>query len=227
VIDWKAESANVCLLKTNVSNNDILALAQNHGIIGIDAPFGWPIPFVQFLGQVHAPIESRRPLVSIEVKPLCWRLTDLRVWEEVGKVPLSVAADKIAIPAMRCAVILDTLGVEDRSGDGRVFEVYPAAALMAWGFAAAEIKGYKRSPDILTHLFGRVLQQCPLTLSDADRALASLNHDAFDALIASLVTRAAVCGLTRRPDADELERAKVEGWIALPLAGELNCLISC
>ena len=46
----------------------------------------------------------------------------------------------------------------------------------------------------------------------------------FDALIASLVARAAALGLTMRPTADELPVARVEGWIALPSTGSFDAL---
>jgi hypothetical protein len=40
--------------------------------------------------------------------------------------------------------------------------------------------------------------------------------DAFDAVIASLATRAAAIGKYSAPPNEHLETAKIEGWIALP-----------
>ncbi|MFZ4078216.1 MAG: hypothetical protein ACOYKK_02115 [Microbacteriaceae bacterium] len=40
--------------------------------------------------------------------------------------------------------------------------------------------------------------------------------DAFDAVIAALCARAAALGLVERPPDEIVERARVEGWIALP-----------
>jgi hypothetical protein len=48
----------------------------------------------------------------------------------------------------------------------------------------------------------------------------------FDALVASLVARAAALGLTLRPTAGELPAARVEGWIALPSSESLKVLSS-
>jgi len=54
--------------------------------------------------------------------------------------------------------------------------------------------------------------------------LSRRSHDAFDALIAALATRAAALGLTLPPTAAQLEAARAEGWIALP-TGELGDLV--
>jgi hypothetical protein len=40
--------------------------------------------------------------------------------------------------------------------------------------------------------------------------------DAFDAVIAALVTRSAYLGLSTKPDKSQLQSARQEGWIALP-----------
>jgi hypothetical protein len=47
------------------------------------------------------------------------------------------------------------------------------------------------------------------------------SDDCLDALLAALIARAAVRGLTVRPAPDDLELAREEGWIALPLADSL------
>lgn len=70
-------------------------------------------------------------------RQLAFRRTDEPVRAATGLVPLSVAADRIAHPAMRCAGLLARLALEgqpvDRSGSGVVVEVYPAASLKQWG----------------------------------------------------------------------------------------------
>ena len=63
---------------------------------------------------------------------------------------------------------------------------------------------------------------CPwlrLTI-EPDRPFVRSDH-AFDALIASRVTRAAYLDRTERPTDDEVEIAKLEGWIAVP---DKDCL---
>lgn len=78
-----------------------------------------------------------------------YRLTDRELRGlGLGIDPLSVSADKIAMTAWRCAALLDgarpDLGSVCRSGEERLIEVYPAAALKAWGFVEAH--GYKEGP---------------------------------------------------------------------------------
>jgi len=153
------------------------------------------------------------------------------VWKDLGRPPLSVAADKIALPAMRCAGLLDALGVVDRSGDGQVFEVYPAVALKTWGLASSGYKASRTAPGgdraSLALLLGSLVERCPwLHLSDEAILLCSSDDDAFDALVASLVARAAVLGLTARPTTDEAALATREGWIAVPSPGSLERLLT-
>lgn len=228
-IDWADGGAVVAALAIGVADDDIAALATGCDAVGIDAPFGWPAPFVAFLCRgdgggpdVPAWDTERRTALS-------YRLTDLSVWRDLRRPPLSVAADRIALPAMRCAALLDRLGVSDRSGDGRVFEVYPAAALHAWGFASGGYKGPGARPagDRLPALLGALRDRCPwLDLPAAADALCRRDDDAFDALVSALVARTAGLGLTARPSREEALRARVEGWIAVPKPGSLDMLAS-
>jgi len=62
-----------------------------------------------------------------------------------GLIPLSVSADRLAHPAMRCAVIQAKIarahGPQSRDGSGRLAEVHPAASLESWGLLARGYKG--------------------------------------------------------------------------------------
>ena len=60
-----------------------------------------------------------------------------------------------------------------------------------------------------------------LKLSSIDRALCLTSDDAFDALVAALVARAAAVDLVEEVPEEEREAARREGWIALPRAGSL------
>ena len=230
-IAWGKGTATAGIPLLGMIDGDLLDLAAPCDVVGIDAAFGWPQPFVEFLTRRPA-AGTALPVWQKERRDrLCFRLTDLRVWTELGRPPLSVASDKIALPAMRCAGLLDALGVDDRSGDGRVFEVYPAVALKRWGLAASGYKSPRGAPrrdgEPLSVLLGSLLQACPwLDLPDEAATLCARDDDAFDALVSALVARAAGLGLTMRPTAEEAERAKVEGWIAVPLPGSLDRLVS-
>jgi hypothetical protein len=73
--------------------------------VGIDDPFGWPVPFLDAMAAYRAgpqwpwPIEQPTEQVRL-------RETDRVVWRRSGRWPLSVTSDRIAIPAMRCAGLL-------------------------------------------------------------------------------------------------------------------------
>ncbi len=78
---------------------------------------------------------------------------------------------------------------------------------------------------MLADLFARLTERAPWLTIEADHASERRECDhVFDALIASLVARAAALRLTLRPAADELRAARVEGWIALPTAESLMAL---
>lgn len=131
--------------------------------VGIDCPFGWPVPFVDAV-RAHRDYEQwpGRGLPAEKfLRRLKFRLTDELVWEEVKTPPLSVSADRIAVPAMRCALLLDELGSVDRTGvRGQVVEVYPVASLHAWRLPAKGYKG-KKNQHLLPTLLELLLERFP------------------------------------------------------------------
>jgi hypothetical protein len=116
------EAARVVVMVYPETGTDrlLVALAKGADLVGVDAPLGWPDPFVWAL-TLHQrgepwpaaddPIQQRRLLSK--------RRTDRVVKEMTGLDPLSVAADRIAALAMRCAR-LQTLWAEDWSGLGKL-----------------------------------------------------------------------------------------------------------
>jgi predicted nuclease with RNAse H fold len=224
-IEWLDDRAVVRWVSTGLRDDDLLQRAKRASLVGIDAPFGWPTFFVDAITAHH----TGRPWPIAEWEQMSrrrlrLRVTDERVHAETGITPLSVSSDMIAIPATRCALIIDRLGVKDRSGDGRVQEVYPAAALKLWGLPHRGYKG-RENAAALVDLFAALREQIPwLAIAENEaRECAGCDH-AFDALVASLIARAAALGLTMRPTAEELPAACVEGWIALPSKGSLKVL---
>ena len=196
--------------------------------VAIDAPFGWPDPFVKAL-QVNQnggiwPLGIDEPRAPFER-----RETDRFIKGKTGKTPLSVSTDRIAYPAMRCAVILgdvaDDLGPDAvaRDGSGLVCEVYPDPALRFWtagdsnSLAPREkYKGpaaSKRRSQLAKIIASRV------GLDDPDRLLrrCSGEDDFLDALVCALVARAAELNLTLPPPNPNSARlARREGWIHHP-----------
>ena len=196
--------------------------------VAIDAPFGWPDPFVKAL-QVNQnggiwPLGIDEPRAPFER-----RETDRFIKDQTGKTPLSVSTDRIAYPAMRCAVILgdvaEDLGPKAvaRDGSGLVCEVYPDPALRFWtagdsnSLAPREkYKGpaaSKRRSQLAKIIAARV------ELDDPDRLLrrCSDEDDFLDALVCALVARAAELNLTLLPpNRKSAQLARREGWIHHP-----------
>jgi predicted nuclease with RNAse H fold len=177
--------------------------------VGIDAPFGWPKAFAEVVAGWVSPTWDN-PLRD----RLRFRLTDVEVTRYTGLRPLSVSTDKISLPAMRAMALLHRHGVIDKSGDGRFFEVYPAASLLGWklrhqGYKGGEADRVEIRRTMLKHLCALFPDlSAPDDYADSDHA--------FDALIAALTAQAAMEGNTRGPNPDQMAVARIEGWIHLP-----------
>jgi predicted nuclease with RNAse H fold len=224
VVAWGDSEAVVEELRVGADDEELLAAHDQVDVTGIDAPFGWPVPFEKMLRG-----ESPRwvgPWAPERRDPLRFRVTDFRVRELTGRWPLSVSTDLIGVPALRCAGLLERMGVIDRSGDGQVFEVYPAAALNSWGLRSTGYKG-RKGRSRLAELWISFERQIPWICFAAEDQVALLkkSDDAFDALVAAIVTRAAKNGLTFQPTEEEQPRAMTEGWIHVPVEGSLDRLV--
>lgn len=224
VVEWDAGQATVISVRRGADDGVILDALGKADKAGIDCPLGWPDDFVAFISSHHQhdrlPIPASYPADGWK-RRLTMRLSDQVVQAETGLTPLSVSADLIGHVALRCACLLAEAGrcglVIDRSGDGVVAEVYPAASLRAWGLAHA---GYKQrgNREPLDDLVDKLKSYAPwLHLGEAE-GICRESHDAFDAVIAALTARAAAQGLTRRPRTEvEVAAASTEGWVAFPL----------
>ena len=203
-IRWDGPSAVVESLSLGATDADLLGAFQHADKIGIDAPFGWPAHFVR---AIHA-YSSSTVWPSADVAQLRFRRTDWVVKETLGRWPLSVASDLIAVTAMRTARLLAEAASAgesiDRGGVGRFVETYPAAALGVWGFPSRGYKGTKGADD---------------------RAGCAASDDKLDALVAALVARAAAIGCCESIPAADRDLAKEEGWIALPQRESLGRLV--
>lgn len=223
-IEWNESAATVSLVEVGVDDRRAIRLMRGADVVGIDAPFGWPLPFVDWIRRHHAEGGGTAEWTTEYKNSLRFRRTDLLVQERLKLWPLSVSSDRIAITAMRCAGLLDRLGVVDRSGSAHVVEVYPAVALKAWELTSQGYKGASKQ-NILADLLAKLMTACPaLTVPSAYHALCASNDHAFDALVSALVSRAAAVGLTERPEAADLPLARTEGWIAVPCPDSLALL---
>lgn len=230
----RVEPGRVALesLRLGADDDALLAATRDASLIGIDCALGWPVDFVEFMAR-HA---SGERLPDSDTGDLAWRRrlayreTDRVVTERTGARPLSVATDRLGMTALRCAVLLDRLvgdgRVVDRSGEhpSAVVEVYPAMALRVWGLARP---GYKLTPDARSALIADLGRAAPWLELGEHRTLMTTSADALDAVLAALVALAHARGASIPPAADQRDRARVEGWIAIPTVGlpELGAIL--
>jgi cytochrome c1 len=107
--------------------------------------------------------------------------------------------------------LLGKLGETDRSGAGRVVEVYPAGTLRRWNRYAA---GYKQHPAPVAD---DIVAAAGVGFADpSDLTTVRTSDHALDALLCALTARASATGRVDAVPADARELARVEGWIALP-----------
>jgi predicted nuclease with RNAse H fold len=191
----------------------LLDVCRGADKIGIDCPLGWPAAFVEFLAAHAAGRHVPAAATIAERNRLTYRETDRWVIAHYPPLrPLSVSADRIGHAALRCAGLLQALGEADRSGYGRVVEVYPTASLQTWRLRS---RGYKRAAGLVlldalaTELGGYV------DLGGFDATCRHSDH-ALDAVVAALSALAAQRGDATLPDRSRLAIAREEGWIAVP-----------
>jgi predicted nuclease with RNAse H fold len=218
IIEWKKTSATLVDLQLGVADEHIVEAAQHVDKLGIDCALGWPIEFVAFLNQHSSPNNSAQPDGGMDWRRrVSFRESDRHVKEVTGKWPLSVSTDRLGLTAMRCAGLqgrLQQTGIEvDRSGLGKVVEIYPGASLRLWGL---DTTGYRVQEETREELLTSIQNEVPWLNLDSNKELMISSTDAFDAVIASLATRAAAIGKYAQPPKEHLETAKIEGWIALP-----------
>ncbi|KTR86109.1 DUF429 domain-containing protein [Leucobacter chromiiresistens] len=222
VIEWGDARAVLRHLQLGVDDAQIVETMPRVAQLGIDCAFGWPDEFVSFVAA-HAARDRDAPPPDGGIawrRTLAYRATDRDVRERTGRWPLSVSTDRLGLTAMRCAGLLARLeesGADvDRSGAGDVVEVYPGATLRHWGFATT---GYRAHAERRERLLGEIGAAAPWFDVDGCRDLMIASADAFDAVIAALAARSSATGRSTPPPLELLDRARREGWIALPNVG--------
>ena len=208
----------VSVLRCDWTNDDLIAGIEGSSKVGIDSPLGWPVDFVAAVsawndhGTWSPGLDPRDPALQL-------RRTDRLVKDERKIRPLSVSTDKIGVVAFRAAHLLERLSEEgheiDRTGcSGLVAEVYPAAALRAWGFWR---QGYKTDRGVLSEMARGFLETCDwIEVPERERGVLETSHDAFDALVCALLAAQLAMGETRQPEPADQADAEVEGWIHVP-----------
>jgi hypothetical protein len=227
ILDWRERPVKIRELAIDFGDAAIVDLvdAYKPRKIAVDAPFGWPIPFVTAVSNHAAGGRWRNQ----DVRSLRLRATDLHVVAETGQHPLSVSADRIAVTAFRCAGLLTALANGsrniDRAGRELVIEAYPAAALRQWGINPRGYKGKEqqtRRHGLLVELLQRSGPY--LALDRKQHELLVANDHILDALVCALIARAALVDLLVEIPSGLRELAALEGWIAIPLRNTLQDL---
>jgi predicted nuclease with RNAse H fold len=190
-LSWRPGGASVVALDLGVDDEQVLEATTRAEVIGVDCPLGWPDDFVSFLVEHHdGHVVAPQDVAGISWRRrLAYRATDRAVHMACGVTPLSVAADRIGLTAMRAAGLLARLAKGKGGLPGR-------DALMTSLTTAAPWLD-----------FGRHAELC------------RTSDDALDAVIAAMTARAKALGRTSRPDPQDAGRARRAGWIALPTHG--------
>ena len=213
LVRWERGRATAEAPQLGCTDADLDALIREADVIGIDAPFGWPDAFRAAVTDWTATSWTSNAELRENLR---LRLTDRRVHEQLGLIPLSVSTDRIALPAMRAMALLHRHGVTDRSGDGRFFEVYPAGSLKAWGMPHRGYKG--ASPAERTRRTATLRRlRAALPWLETPAVYAATDHG-LDALLAALTARCCATGRSVLPAPAERPVAVREGWIHLPTA---------
>jgi len=220
-IEWSPGAAALREVVVGADDEVLLDRIGRAAKAGIDCPLGWPAAFVEFVRAHH----DGHVTVPAGVAGLVWRrrlayrVTDEVVRTATGRLPLSVAADRIGHTAMRAAGLLSALARAgrpvDRAGTGVVVEVYPAASLRIWGLPGNRYKGTANLARLADLVDGLAERAGWLDLGPYE-ALCRRSDHAVDAVVAAIAARCAAIGAATEPAADQRRAANTEGWIALP-----------
>jgi predicted nuclease with RNAse H fold len=233
-IEWGPAQPVVSDLRSGLDDEALLDAISHADKVGIDAPFGWPLAFIDAITTYR----DHGAWLELAPNDLRFRATETVVAEVTGQAPLSVAISDLAWPAMRLAQLLTTVGhvrgTVDRTGEGWAAEVYPAAALRRWeiiamgtSVSAASYKGDKPGRDerrqaYMETLRSRLDRQVDIDPDTYARCVA--DDDDLDAFVSALIARAVQRGLCDPIPATLRWAAVREGWIHLPTTESLDNL---
>jgi predicted nuclease with RNAse H fold len=218
LIEFSNNKAKLNYLEKGLDDEALIANTHNADKVGIDCAFGWPIKFSQFITK-HQDLTNQE-LIDGGMdyrRELSFRETDREIKRLTGRWPLSVSTDRLGLTAIRCAGLLSKYqakGIEiDRSGAKLLVEVYPGATLRNWKL---DTTGYRINPEARAILLEQLELQAPWLELATFRTQMIESADCFDAVIAALAARAVYQGNYNKPTEEQLESARVEGWICLP-----------
>lgn len=197
-------------LTSTADDDTILEMAAGCEAVGIDAPLGWPDPFVAVIEAHH----RGQPLPESDPRSLQLRRTDLDVHGRTGKRPLSVSTDRIGVVALRAIRLLERLAGPgaDRAGSAGIYETYPGGAVAHWKLVD---RSYKRADSTRERAMIVDALEAHLDVGPhRSRMIAS--DDDLDAVLCAAIASLASLRLTGRPEGDDVVVAAREGWIHVP-----------
>lgn len=229
VLDWGTAPRVQAIHRPATDSCIVRAAGKDVAAVGIDSPFGWPLPFRSFIQRGRKP---SRPdsFMQADSDRLKYRSTDLWVREHfrsLGKTvrPLSVATDKLGAVALRCVHLVQCLAAIRKPET--ILEVYPAASLANWVAFQGSYKASSKNKQAATVNRRRILDlfvDHGLDLSTFDDLLAKSDDD-LDALVSALTAACSIAGRTHPPPPHLVDLAASEGWIQIPI-GTLRDLTS-
>jgi predicted nuclease with RNAse H fold len=227
-----AQRWSVTELEGPLDDDALVRAAGTVDVVGVDAPLGWPVAFVEAV-TAHGAFEPWPG--GVDRSTLTHRDTDRAIRSLGMKPALSVSADRLGSVGMRCALLQRRWAEEawgssqPRDGSGRVVETYPAAAFKAWGI---DCRGYKDRADAARARRSREsvvesIERSTGALLDLDsvRSKCISSDHILDAVVCALVALAVCVGATHRPTDAQGAAALVEGWIHVP-SGLLGDVLS-
>lgn len=190
-------------------------------LVALDAPLGWPRPLGERLSR-HRAGEA----LGSHPRELFTRATDRFIYEELGKRPLDVGADRIARTAHAALDLVNVLRgrsgwslplcwdpaevLRTRSCQGGLIEVYPAATLQAHGISA---EGYKGTKAVGRAARERVASELARRMGGrVDIPRLETRSDGLDAVLCLLAAQDFLRGESMHPSSQH-EGVEQEGWI--------------
>jgi len=187
-------------------------------LIAIDAPLGWPDGLKQLL-QGH---EAGMPPPAGLAKDASFRRHTENQVRKV-KIPLEVAADRIARAAFEALCVLNELRSEskqplplawspDFTGAASI-EVYPGATLAVRKLARPKYKQTDQTSGREQIAMSLVHEGLVGTLPTEPLRRALQDADILDAILCMVAARDFLMGECEPPDMAHIDQARREGWI--------------
>jgi hypothetical protein len=204
-----------------VGCNDRATQHDNHYVIAIDTPLGWPIAFKNLLNEGSPTIDNYDPNQPNIENPLLYRYTE----REMLRGGMSVVVDSIGSQSVKGILLRQLLGAKGEGwgkwtvGNMTLLETYPKACLVRRSFVNW-MTGLKLTTSLA--------EEFPVRVSDPQeqprryRRKTVIAEDVFDAAVCACVAKAFCEGQPAlvTPPQEDPRMYESEGWIFYPKNGD-------